>query len=352
MRGPSAWLRVAVLVPAGPGPVTGVLGKSCFDSARVLADHSGPTRWWTPLHSGSNRLRLTLHGDSRAGSYGGARLNRLSGSLPASRQHRQGVFSLAPPPPPRPRPPFRSACAGRYLHSAPHPQHSDPSWPAAKLSGMGQPCGSCGARRVTGQRCIQVRPSRLHLAPALIPHALALPLRHAVRKAIPGQNARHPCPAAGRSRSSVVPGCGQLRHSIAAASASSRAQAVSVGGTRAQRFFGDAPGVPAAGSVRSAACPARVSPWTLLSATAFALSALRPPLHTSAGKPGLSSLVAAAASTGDSISRWPTANPGVARDACRHSQKGVASPLVRGLPEIPVSARSLGCKYSPSATAD
>lgn len=82
---------------------------------------------------------------------------------------------------------------------------------------MGQPCGSCGARRVTGQRCIQVRPSRLRLAPALIPHALALPLRHAVRKAIPGQNARHPCPAAGRSRSSVVPGRGQLRHSVGTA---------------------------------------------------------------------------------------------------------------------------------------
>lgn len=44
---------------------------------RVLADHSGPTRWGTPLHSGSNRLRLTLNGDSRAGSYGGARLNTL-----------------------------------------------------------------------------------------------------------------------------------------------------------------------------------------------------------------------------------------------------------------------------------
>lgn len=77
VRGPSAWLRVAVLVSAGPGPETGVLGKSCFDSVRVLADHSGPTRWGTPLHSGSNRLRLTLHGDSRAGSYGGARLNTL-----------------------------------------------------------------------------------------------------------------------------------------------------------------------------------------------------------------------------------------------------------------------------------
>ena len=198
---------------------------------RVLADNSGPTRWGAPLHSGSNRLRLTLHGESRAGSYGGARLNRLSGSLPASRQHWQGVFSLAPPSPPRPRPPFRSACAGHYLHSAPHPQHSGPSWPAARLTAMGQPCGSCGARRVTGQRCIQVRPSRLRLAPALIPHALALPLRHAVREAIPGQIARHPCPAAGRSRSSVVPGRGELRHSIAAASASSRAQAVSVGGT-------------------------------------------------------------------------------------------------------------------------
>ena len=217
-------------MPAG-GPGTGVPRKSCFDSVRILADHSGPTRWGTPLHSGSNRLRLTLHGDSRAGSYGGARLNTLIRSLPASRQHRQGVFSLAPPPPPRPRPPFRSACAGRYLHSAPHPQHSGPSWPAARVPVMGQPCGSCGTRRVTGQRCIQVRPSRLRLAPALIPHALALPLRHAVRKAIPGQIARHPCPAAGRYRASVMPGRGQLRHSVAAASASSRAQAVSVGGT-------------------------------------------------------------------------------------------------------------------------
>ena len=167
------------------------------------------------------------------------------------------MFSLAPPPPPRPPPPFRSACAGRYLHSAPHPQHFGSSWPAARLAAIAMPCGSCGARRVTGQRCVQVRPSRLHLAPALIPHALALPLRHAVRKAIPGQNARHPCPAKGRTRASVVPGRGQLRHSFAAASASSRAQAVSVGGTPPSELFWYAPGVPAAGLVRSAACSSR-----------------------------------------------------------------------------------------------
>lgn len=159
---------------------------------------------------------------------------------------------------------------------------------------MGQPCGSCGARRFTGQRCIQVRPSRLRIAPALIPHALALPLRHAVRKAILGQNARHPCPAAGRPRSSVVPGRGQLRHSIAAASASSRAQAVSIGGTPPSGFLVTRPVYRSLGWRARLRVRRVVSPWTLLAATAFALSALRPPLHTSAGKPGLSSLVAAA----------------------------------------------------------
>ena len=67
-----------------PRPWNRCAGKSCFDSVRVLAVHSGPTRRGTPLHSGSNRLRLTLHGDSRASSYGGARLNMLFRSLPAS----------------------------------------------------------------------------------------------------------------------------------------------------------------------------------------------------------------------------------------------------------------------------
>jgi hypothetical protein len=253
-------------------------------------------RWETPLHSASARLRLTLHGDSRARSYGGASLNTLIRSFPASRQHRQGVFSLASPSPPGPQPPFRSACAGRYLHSAPHPQHAGPSWPAARLTAMGQPCGSCGARRVTGQRCVQVRPSRLRLAPALIPHALALPLRHAVRGAIPGQNARHPCPAEGRTRSSVAPG--RSRPTCALPRCVVRFQS-GPGGRRRWHSAQRVDFVRARSTGRSwwraRLCVRRwVSPWTLLAAPAFARSARRSPLFMSSGKPGLSSLVAAA----------------------------------------------------------
>ena len=55
---------------------------------------------------------------------------------------------------------------------------------------------------------------------------------------------------------------------------------------------------------------------------------------------------------GIQLDRGLTANPGIAHEACRHSPDRVASARVHALSAIPVSARALGCKCSPSAQAD
>lgn len=118
------------------------------------------------------------------------------------------------------------------------------------------PIPVCGTPIALGLQALPEYRQRGHLGPvvAALAGGAPSPSRCATQPpprqpgAVPGRNARHPCPAEGWTRGLAVPSRGQLVRSIATSSAFSRAQEVGVGGTTPSVLVWIAPGVPAAGS--------------------------------------------------------------------------------------------------------